>query len=60
MTFEAFEAPYFCRETVLQYPRCRHMVDEDKLVSEEFSTKENTNYQKDMSVNGGVTSDVKW
>jgi hypothetical protein len=27
-TFEALEAPYYCKETVLQYPGCHLMDDE--------------------------------
>jgi hypothetical protein len=53
-TFEAQEAPYLCRETVLQYPGYRQMNKKAALVSEEFIAEENVNYEKSMSVNEGV------
>jgi hypothetical protein len=53
MTFKALEVPYFVRETVLQYPGCRHTNKEDTLVSEEFDAEENINFCKDMSVDEG-------
>jgi hypothetical protein len=34
--FTAYEAPYFCRETVLQFPGHRQTVDEPVLLPEEF------------------------
>jgi hypothetical protein len=57
--FEACEAPYFRKETVLQFPGCRHAVDEPALVPEEFVVEENVNYQKDVSASGGVSADDK-
>ena len=57
-TFEALEAPYYRKETVLQYPgRYPAMDDEPPLVPEEFVAEENRNYDKNMSVNEGVESD---
>jgi hypothetical protein len=56
-TFEALEAPYYQKETVLQYPCHNLMDDEPVLVPEEFIAKENLNYKKDMSVDEGVDSD---
>ena len=57
-TFEALEAPYYRRETVLQYPgRYPAMDDEHALVPEEFVAEENLNYDKNMSVDEGVESD---
>jgi hypothetical protein len=35
------------------------VVDEDHLVPEEFVTKESVNYQKDLSVDEGVSSEDK-
>jgi hypothetical protein len=57
-TFEALEAPYYRKETVLQYPgRYPAMGDEPALVPEEFVAEENLNYDKHMSVDEGVESD---
>ena len=56
-TFEALEAPYYRKETVLQYPHHNLMNDEPALVPEEFDAEENLNYEKDMSVDKGVDSD---
>ena len=54
-TFEALEAPYYRKETVLQYPRHYLMDIEPELAPEEFVAKENLNYEK--QVNEGVDSD---
>jgi hypothetical protein len=35
-TFEAMEASYFRREKVLEYPGWRDLMDDNKLVPEEF------------------------
>ncbi len=51
LTFKALEAPYFRRETVLQYPGRRYSDDKPVLVPEEFVVEENINFCKDMSVN---------
>ena len=56
-TCEALEAPYYRKETVLQYPRHNLMDDEPALIPEEFVAKENLNYKKNMSVNKGADSD---
>jgi hypothetical protein len=57
-TFEALEAPYFRRETVLQYdPGHRYTDDESVLVPEEFVAEENINFHKDVSVSEGVNAD---
>jgi len=56
-TFEALEASYYRKETVLQYPGRYLMDNEPALVPEEFVAEENLNYDKDMSVNEGVDSD---
>jgi len=56
-TFEALEAPYYRKETVLQYPGRYLMDDEPALVPEEFVAEENFNFDKDMSVDEGVNSD---
>jgi len=56
-TFEALEAPYHQKETVLQYPGHNLMDNEPALVPEEFVAEENLNHEKDMSVNEGVDSD---
>ena len=57
-TFEALEAPYYRKETVLQYPgHFLIMDDEPPLVPEEFVAEENLNYNKKMSVDEGVESD---
>jgi hypothetical protein len=45
-TFEALEAPYFCRETVLEYPRCRHTNNKSVFVTEDFVAKENFDFAK--------------
>ncbi len=55
--FEALEAPYYQKETVLQYPRHNLMDNKPALVPEEFVAEENLNYKKDMSVDEGVDSD---
>jgi hypothetical protein len=56
-TFEAMEAPYFQRERVLQFPRCRNLMDD--IVPEEFVVEENLNYNKEALVDEGVTEDDK-
>jgi hypothetical protein len=55
--FEAFEAPYFCRETILQFPGRRRTVNEPALVPEEFVAEENVSVCKDVSANEGVNTD---
>jgi hypothetical protein len=56
-TFEALEAPYYRKETVLEYPGCHLMDDEPEFAPEEFVAEENLNFQKEVSVNKGVESD---
>ncbi len=57
-TFEAPEAPYYRKETVLQYPGRYPAMDNDlALVPEEFVAEENLNYDKNTSVDEGVNSD---
>jgi len=56
-TFEALEASYYRKETVLQYPGRYPMDDKPALVPEEFVAEDNLNYDKGMSVNEGVDSD---
>jgi hypothetical protein len=53
-TFEALEAPYYQKETVLQYPCHYLMDDEPELAPEEFVAKENLNNEK--QVDEGVDS----
>jgi hypothetical protein len=53
-TFEALEAPYYRKETVLQYPHHNLMDDKPALAPEEFVVEENLNYKK--QVNEGVDS----
>jgi hypothetical protein len=55
--FEAYEVPYFGRETVLQFPGRRRTVNEPALIPEEFVAEENINYCKDVSANEGVNAD---
>ncbi len=54
-TFEALEAPYYQKETVLQYPHHNLMDDEPALAPEEFVAEENLNYKQ--QVDEGVESD---
>jgi len=56
-TFEALEAPYYHKETVLQYPGRHLMDDEAAFAPEEFVAEENLNFEKDASVDEGVKSD---
>ncbi len=56
-TFEAMEAPYFRREKVLEFPGCRDLMDNIELVPEELVVEENLNYNKEVSVNEGVSED---
>ncbi len=56
-TFEAMEAPYFQWERVLQFPGHRDLMDD--IVPEEFVAEENINYDKEASVDEGVTEDDK-
>jgi hypothetical protein len=56
-TFKAMEAPYFQRETVLQFPGRRDLMDD--IVPEKFVAEENLNYDKEASVDEGVTEDDK-
>ncbi len=59
LTFEALEAPYFCRETVLKFPDCRYTDNKPTLVPEEFDLEENINFCKDVSVDERVNADNK-
>ena len=52
-TFEALEAPYYRKETVLQYPSRHLMDDEPAFAPEEFVAEENLNFEK-VSVDEGV------
>ena len=56
ITFEALEAPYYHKETVLQYPGCHLMDNEHVFAPEEFITEENLNFEKEVSVDEGVQS----
>ncbi len=55
-TFEALEAPYYRKETVLQYP-CHNLMDDEPALVPEFVAEENLKNEKDMSVDEGVDSD---
>ena len=57
--FEALEAPYYRKETVLQYPGRHLMDDEPAFAPEEFVAEENLKFQKEVSVDEGVESDNK-
>ena len=54
-TLKAMEASFFNREMVLQYPGCQDLMDD--ITPVEFVVEENLNYNKEMSVNEGVTED---
>ncbi len=54
-TFEAMEAPYFQWEKVLEFPGRRDLMD--NIVPEEFVAEENLNYDKEVSINEGVSED---
>jgi hypothetical protein len=54
-TFEAMEAPFFQREKVLEFPGRRDLMD--NIVPEVFIAEENLNYNKEVSVNEGVSED---
>ncbi len=56
-TFEALEAPYYRKETVLQYPSRHLMDDKPAFAPEEFIAEENLNFEKEVSFNEGVESD---
>jgi hypothetical protein len=56
-TFGAMEASYFRQEKVLEYPGRRNLMDDIKLVPEEFVVEENLNYNKEVSVDEGVSED---
>ncbi len=56
-TFEAMEVPYFQREKVLEFPGRRDLMDD--IVPEEFVVEENLNYDKEISVDEGVSEDDK-
>jgi hypothetical protein len=56
-TFEALEAPYYCKENVLQYPGRYLMDDEPAFAPEEFFAEKNLNFEKDNAVEDGVESD---
>jgi hypothetical protein len=58
-TFEALEAPYYHKETVLQYPTRHLMDDKPAFAPEEFVAEENLNFDKEVSVDEGVESDDK-
>jgi hypothetical protein len=51
------EAPYFRREKVLEFPGCRDLMDD--IVPEEFAAEKNLNYNKEVSVDEGVSEDDK-
>ncbi len=53
------EASYFRREKVLEYPGRRDLMDDIELVPEEFVVEENLNYDKEVSVDEGVSEDDK-
>jgi hypothetical protein len=54
-TFEVMEALYFRREKVLEFPGRRDLMDD--IVPEEFVAEENLNYNKEVSVDEGVSED---
>jgi hypothetical protein len=54
-TFDEIEASFSRREKVLEYLDLRDLMDNIKLVPEEFIAEENLNYNKEVSVNEGVT-----
>ena len=56
-TFKAMEALYFQREKVLEYHGRRDLMEDIELVPEEFVAEENLNYDKEVSVNEGVSED---
>jgi hypothetical protein len=56
-TLEAMEALYFQREKVLEFPGRRDLMDNIELVPEEFVAEENLNYDKEVSVDEGVSED---
>jgi hypothetical protein len=56
-TFEALEAPYYRKETVLQYPGRHLMDDEPAFAPEEFVAEENLNFEKEASADEGIESD---
>jgi hypothetical protein len=56
-TFEAMEAPYFQQERVLEFPGHRDLMAD--IVPEEFVAEENLNYDKEVSVDEGVSEDNK-
>ena len=56
-TFKAMEASFVRREKVLQYPGYQDLMDD--IEPEEFVADENLNYNKEMSVDEGVTEDNK-
>ncbi len=56
-TFKALEAPYYRKETVLQYPGRHLMDDEPAFAPEEFVAEENLNFEKEVSVAEGVKTD---
>jgi hypothetical protein len=51
------EASYFRQEKVLEYPGRRDLMNNIELVPEEFAVEENLNYDKELSVNEGVSED---
>ncbi len=51
------EAPYFQWETGLKFPGRRDLMDD--IVNEEFVAEENLNYNKEVSVDEGVSEDNK-
>jgi hypothetical protein len=57
--FKALKANFFCREEVLQFPGCRHTINEPNLIPEEFVAEENITYCKDVSASEGVNADNK-
>ncbi len=58
-TFKAMEASYFQQEKVLEYPGQIDLMDNIKLVPEEFVAEENLNYDKEVSADEGISEDDK-
>ncbi len=56
-TFEEMEASYFRREKVLKFLGHRDLMND--IVPEEFVAEENLNYNKEVSVDEGVSEDDK-
>jgi len=58
--FEALEAPYYRKETVLQYPGRHLMDDEPAFAPEEFVAEESLNFEKDASVCKAQAACPQW